>query len=106
MPPQLEVIHNQNTGEDKLYNPETQSLFDVKDYPVVTNQKSGKQALFDSVSQSILAFLPDPSQVERIDTGGLPATPQEHPVEYAKPRTFGTRLGDLFRSSLAEPRCG
>src|SRR3990167_8963537 len=76
MPPQLRLIENEDTKEQALWNPETQSAFDPKDSRVIVHE-SGQQALFDPTSQSIVAFLP-----RSIGETPPPAVAQEHPVKY------------------------
>ena len=76
MPPQLRLIENEDSKEQALWNPETQSVFDPKDSKVVIHE-SGQQALFDPTSQSIIAYLP--SSVGQTPTS---VVTQEHPVKY------------------------
>ena len=80
MPPQLRLIENEQTGEQGLWNPETQSLFDPKDYRVIEHE-TGQQALFDPVGQSIIAYLP--KRTGKAPSGAAQAITEEYPVEYA-----------------------
>src|SRR3990167_2078792 len=122
MPPQLRLIENEDTGEQGLWNPETQSLFDPSKYRVIQHEESGQQAAFDPTSQSIVAYLP--SRAEPLERESPPVEAPtiipERPVEDAgragttsyKPpiadggryRTGGElKLGGMIRGAVTGP---
>ena len=59
MPPNLRKIVNDETGEQALFNPETNGIFNYPDSAnVITNDQTGQQALYDTATKSLIGYLP------------------------------------------------